>query len=133
MTNFKDKALDSLISAIDELTSHNPNMPVRALRVLLEVARRPGQTSSQLMASTGCEQSSISRTLSSWSDWTWRREPGPGYIATVEDPFERRRKIAALTDEGESFVAQALHRAFGAEGEAHGAHGLIAEGQADPA
>lgn len=91
-----------VFSLIREVAS---DVGVQAIHVLLEVARRPGITVSELMAKTKLSQASCSRNLALLSKCHRLGKPGYDFVFTYEDPEDRRRKVARLTSKGEEFVA----------------------------
>jgi DNA-binding MarR family transcriptional regulator len=83
-------------------------MTPQALHILLEVAQKPGLTMQELADRTGLALSSVSRNLMALGEWHRLRKPGLGLVDTIEDPKERRRKIAFLSIRGRQFVERCL-------------------------
>ena len=94
-----------LIGAVTVIREVAPDIGIQAVHMLLEVARKPGITVSELIRKTGLSQSSCSRNLALLSAQHRLGKPGLDLVYTQEDPSERRRKLARLTPKGEELVS----------------------------
>jgi|25_taG_2_1085351.scaffolds.fasta_scaffold07634_4 DNA-binding MarR family transcriptional regulator len=94
-----------LIGAVTVIREVAPDIGIQAIHMLLEVARKPGITVSELIRKTGLSQSSCSRNLALLSAQHRLGKPGLDLVYTQEDPSERRRKLARLTPKGEELVS----------------------------
>lgn len=94
-----------LIGAVVVIREVAPDIGIQAVHMLLEVARKPGITVSELIRKTGLSQSSCSRNLALLSAQHRLGKPGLDLVYTQEDPSERRRKLARLTPKGEELVS----------------------------
>lgn len=94
-----------LIGAVVVIREVAPDIGIQAVHMLLEVARKPGITVSELIRKTGLSQSSCSRNLALLSAQHRLGKPGLDLVYTQEDPSERRRKLARLTPKGEALMS----------------------------
>ena len=79
-------------------------MTPQALQVVLAVYEQHGITMQGIEKRTRLALGSVSRNLMSLGEWHRLGKPGLGLVETVDDPTERRRKIAFLTKKGREFV-----------------------------
>lgn len=108
--------LHSLVGAIKIIRGlERPNEQVTAqmVHVLLAVARQPGITAQELVTETGLSLSSVSRNLLSLGEWHRFGKPGLNLVESVEDPYERRRKISFLTIRGRTTVQHLMEQVSG--------------------
>ncbi|WP_114417533.1 MarR family transcriptional regulator [Marinospirillum perlucidum] len=87
-----------LLGAVAAIREVAPEIGIQAVHLLLEVARKPGITVSELISKTGLSQSSCSRNLALLSAQHRLGKPGLNLVYTQDDPKERRRKLAYLTE-----------------------------------
>lgn len=83
-------------------------MTPQALQILLNVYIQPGITMQGLEKPTGLNLSSVSRNLQTLGEWHRLGRPGLNFVECVDDPAERRRKIAFLTKKGREFLSEYL-------------------------
>jgi DNA-binding MarR family transcriptional regulator len=99
---FVTRLRNTLIAIKTELGS---DFPSQYLAVLLDVAANPdtaiGGTAKRLEMTT----SSVSRAAAALSKWSWTKKEGHGLIEKTEDPFESRRKLLRLTQDGTRVVS----------------------------
>jgi len=96
------------LSAVKAFREQGEYITIQQMEVLYEIALKPAITMQELMHNTGLALSSISRNISALSDWQSVGKPGLGFVETIEDPEERRRKICFLTVKGRGFVNRIL-------------------------
>jgi DNA-binding MarR family transcriptional regulator len=96
-----------LVRKQGELLTH------QALQILLNVMIQPGITMQGLERPTGLNLSSVSRNLQALGEWHRLGRPGLNFVECVDDPAERRRKIAFLTKKGREFLSEYLSTLFG--------------------
>lgn len=97
--------LNEIIVAFREIDEYvTPQM----IQVFLLVAQQPGLTAQQLAKETGLHLSTISRNLTALGEWHRLGKPGLNLIENVEDPHERRRRIAFLTVNGRNLAKRVL-------------------------
>lgn len=88
----------------------------QAMHVLQAVALQPGITMADLEKTTKLSSASVSRNLMSLGEQhRIGGKAGLGFVEAIEDPVERRRKIAFLTPEGKDFVEKYLGTLMGEE------------------
>lgn len=92
--------LRQMSAAIDEVRSLYADVPATTVQVFLLVAANPGISSKQLLQRAQGSQSAISRHLALLSEYSWRGGEGMDLVETVEDPEDRRNKIAFLKPKG---------------------------------
>jgi DNA-binding MarR family transcriptional regulator len=83
-------------------------MTPQALQIIMRVYAEPGLTMQTLEKRTGLSLASVSRNLMALGEWHRLGRPGLGLVECVDDPNERRRKIAFLTPKGRKFVSKVL-------------------------
>jgi len=96
--------LRRLIAAIDEVRSLYTDVPSTTIVAFLIVASTPGINSQHLRKRLGVSQSATSRHLALLSEFSWNNQPGMDLVETVEDPEDRRNKIAFLTEKGKALA-----------------------------
>jgi len=57
----------------------------------------------------GVSNATLSRNISYWSKWKRHELPGMDFIQTVDDPTDRRYKIAKLTPKGQAFFEKVVN------------------------
>lgn len=88
----------------------------QALHVLDEIAQQPGLTMQDIAGRTHLSLASVSRNLMALGEQhRIGQKAGLNFVEVIEDPVERRRKIAFLTPEGRQFMAQRLKILTGQE------------------
>jgi DNA-binding MarR family transcriptional regulator len=92
--------LRRMIAAVDELRSIYPDVPATTITAFLVIATTPGISSQHLKARLGVSQSATSRHLALLSEFSWNNQPGLNLVDSIEDPEDRRNKIAFLTAKG---------------------------------
>ncbi|MGR3484747.1 MAG: MarR family winged helix-turn-helix transcriptional regulator [Paracoccaceae bacterium] len=102
------RALKDLIKCVSIIREQYQDMPATTLEVLLHVALEPGSSSTEIREAVSTSQSSISRHLSLLGDYNWRGEEGLRLIKLIENPTDRRQKIAFLTERGRAVMKQVL-------------------------
>lgn len=102
------KNIHRVIKQIQVTRDVEENFTPQMYQLLMEIAVQPGITMQNLMERTGLALSSVSRNLMALGEWHRFGKPGLNFVETVEDPQERRRKIAFLTPQGRKFVESSL-------------------------
>lgn len=100
--------LSKIIKAIASLREEDEQMPAQMAQCLLCVALRPGLTMQELGDMVGISQSSCSRNIAALGEWHRFGKPGLNLVEAVEDPRERRRKVAFLTPKGRQRIGKVL-------------------------
>lgn len=90
-------------------------MNLQAFNIVMEVFIRPGSTMQELEKNTDMSLASVSRNLMALGKWHRLGRPGLDLVECVDDPHERRRKIAFLTKDGREFVSDILSIGLPAE------------------
>jgi DNA-binding MarR family transcriptional regulator len=98
------KELSRLSTALSTVRVLDDSMPVQTLAVLIEVAKTPTISVSELASKVGIAQSSASRNVAALSDWHWLKKPGLGLVVTDLDPMDQRKKFVRLTPKGQKLV-----------------------------
>jgi DNA-binding MarR family transcriptional regulator len=109
------RALEQFIRYV-ELVQHSlrRNMPIQTLRVLLEIAHRPGSTPTEIAQRLGMSVSAAARNVSLLEKHArWTKQDGPerrGFdlIRIETDPTDWKRKLCYLNEAGEKLVARLL-------------------------
>lgn len=98
-------ALRQMGYAIDHFREAYADMSGTTLSVFLIVATNPAISAKDLLKRIpDTSQSAISRHLSTLGEWNWRGGPGLGLVDLVEDPEDRRNKIAFLSAKGKQLA-----------------------------
>jgi len=87
------------------------DFPSQHLAALMDIAAHPDSSIGDIGKRLGMPSSSVSRTISALSKWSWTKKTGHGLVVKTEDIYESRRKIVNLTQEGQRFVKE-LKAAF---------------------
>lgn len=87
------------------------DFPSQHLAALLDVAAHPDSSVGDIGKRLGMPSSTVSRTVSALSTWSWTKKEGHGLIQKTEDIYESRRKLVNLTQEGKHLV-KLLHKAY---------------------
>jgi DNA-binding MarR family transcriptional regulator len=95
-----------LAATIDEFRSLDKDIPGQAVVTFLVVAQKPGISSKELLQRIGVSQASISRNLALLGEWDRHGNPGLQLVDLIEDPVDRRNKIAFLTPRGKALVGK---------------------------
>ncbi|MCD6005080.1 MarR family winged helix-turn-helix transcriptional regulator [Halomonas sp. IOP_6] len=90
---------------VEEFRKLESDLPVKVAYLFAYIAANPGISISELQKQTNIEQSTCSRSVAVLSEWQTAEKPGLGLVWTEEDPEERRRKLAYLTEKGEKLAA----------------------------
>jgi len=93
---------------VREAGSEKVQMTPQMWSLFLEIARKPGLTQQELADRSDMSLSSISRNLMALGEFHRSGEPGMNIVEQIEDPIERRRKIAFLTVKGRTFAKKML-------------------------
>lgn len=108
MTKSQSADIMIMLKLVEAFRELDEQLPPQTIAVLLNVALRPGQTMQELVEATGLGLSSISRNLMALGEWHRAGKPGLDLVETIDDPHERRRKIAFLTPKGRTVVRELL-------------------------
>ncbi len=96
------RKIHAVLSAFREVDA---DMPVASALALVDISlNREPMRVKDLIKRIGVSQSAASRLISLWTDWTWRKKEGPGYVADGRDPMDTRSKQVQLTPQGEKFI-----------------------------
>ena len=110
----KNTELKKLLKAIRKFTEMDPQMSVLAVNAFLSAALDEDvHTISDvrdILLRYGGTRSNVSRNVSIWAEEGWKRPDGSrpdgyGYLRTIPDPEDYRRKIVQLTPKGKGFCA----------------------------
>jgi DNA-binding MarR family transcriptional regulator len=79
---------------------------LNALRVLFVIASHHGKVIPQgtVRDLTGLSEAAISRNLAILGEGASRKQDGPEWVESYEDPEYRRRKLVKLTPKGRQFL-----------------------------
>ncbi len=100
--------LIKLAFVIDQFRELDPAFPVSYIAALLAVAREPGLTGTEYAARLGQEQAPMSRMLLELGQKSRHGGPGRGWLYSVPDPVDLRRKHIYLTPAGRALVDEIL-------------------------
>lgn len=92
--------------ALDTFRTMYADIPATSVEVFLQVAIAPGISSKDLVSRVGVSQSAISRHLALLGDYDWKGGDGLGLIDLIEDPVDRRTKVAFLKPKGQALAAK---------------------------
>ena len=105
--------LAPLLSAVQYLsTKLDPQMSILNLNAFLTTAvKEDVKTMTDLrdnLKNYGGTRSNVSRNISYWADKQWRREDGTrpdghGFVKSIPDPEDYRRRLLILTQKGHAF------------------------------
>ena len=102
-------ALRQFLLGIKAFRKVAPELGIQTVHVFLEIALNEQLSGNSIIKKTGMRQSSCSRNIAVLSDRHWKGVPGLGLVENREDPFDQRRKLAALTTEGLRFARDLAH------------------------
>jgi DNA-binding MarR family transcriptional regulator len=92
----KDEVLVSrLIETLEQFRSLDPEMPVQTMLTLLQVARKEGQSMTELSKVMEMPISSMSRNLTTLSKINRQKQPGLDLVAYESDPMVDSRAKSA--------------------------------------
>ncbi len=100
--------LMKLASVIDHFREVDPAFPVSYIAALLAVAREPGLSGTEYAKQLGHEQAPMSRMLLELGQKSRHGGPGRGWLYSVTDSLDLRRKHIYLTDEGKEIVRKVV-------------------------
>ena len=92
--------LDKVLEELDEI---DEGIQIKTLRAFLFVAHRGSCNQKDVEKALKFTNASASRNISYWTDVTFDRRQGQGFIIRLEDPSDRRFKILTLTKKGKEF------------------------------
>ena len=107
--------LKKLLKVIRRFTEMDPQMSVMAVNAFLSVvADEDVSTISDVrdvLLRYGGTRSNVSRNVSIWAEEGWKRPDGTrpdgyGYLRTIPDPDDYRRKLVRVTPKGAAFCAE---------------------------
>ncbi|MFZ3584692.1 hypothetical protein ACOI1H_21425 [Loktanella sp. DJP18] len=98
------KSIHALSNALEIFRQIYPDIPATTIMVFLQVVIRPGISSRDTAEAIGSSQSAISRHFSMLGEYTWRGEEGWGLVDLIEEPTNRRMKVAFLTSKGQALA-----------------------------
>lgn len=91
--------------AFDAFREIYPDVSGTTVLVFLVVATNPGISSKDVLKRVpDASQSSISRHLATLGEYNWRGGEGLGLIEHMEDPRDRRNKVAFLSPRGKALA-----------------------------
>lgn len=96
--------LRALTRAMSEFRKLYADIPVTTVEVFLAVAVNSGISSKDLRDRVGASQSAVSRHLALLGEYSWRGGEGMDLIEIVEDPEDRRSKLAFLKPKGQTLA-----------------------------
>lgn len=109
--NEDDKtSLEGLIRTVITVREADPEMPAQTLYALLEIAKSPGLTMSELQSKLGMSSAGTSRVVSRLVEMERPNVPGLGFVIRSENLADRRNKIVQPTPKGLAFVRKLLRR-----------------------
>jgi DNA-binding MarR family transcriptional regulator len=106
----KDEGLiGRLIETLEQFRGIDAEMPVQAMLTFLHVARKEGQSGTELAKVLDLADSSLSRNLTALSSLNRHKQPGLDLVAYDYNPVvDARTKAATLTTKGRQFLSRAL-------------------------
>ena len=99
-------SIKRMTKALNVFRALYADIPTTTVDVFLQVAIRPGISSKELLDRVGASQSAISRHLAMLGDYSWRGNEGLGLVDLIEDPTNRRTKVAFLKPKGQALAAK---------------------------
>lgn len=75
---------------------------VQKLAVFLEIGMTPGIDNQSLIHRLGLSRSNASKLVRDLTDFTARKEPGPGLVRQELDPMDLHRRMSFLTEKGQA-------------------------------
>ena len=99
-------ALSRMATVVSEFRTIYPEVTASTVEVFLAVAVTPAQTSADLVKRIGVSQSAVSRHLSILGEYSWRGGEGLDLITLVDDPRDRRGKLAFLSLKGRQMAVR---------------------------
>lgn len=93
-----------LLRAVAEFRKLYADIPATTVEIFLIVATNSGVSSKRLCDRTGSSQSAVSRHLSLLGEYSWRGKDGLDLIEIIEDPQDRRSKLAFLRPKGKALA-----------------------------
>ncbi|MYL24376.1 hypothetical protein GLV89_11380 [Halomonas alkaliantarctica] len=91
---------------IGEFRELRSEIQAKTIHLLLEIAKQPGITISELGMRTGLSRVSCSRSVSLLYRRDRHGKPGLGLVRSDEDPVKPRRNVVRLTKEGQELFAR---------------------------
>jgi DNA-binding MarR family transcriptional regulator len=101
-------ALSNLEAALKPFFKLRATMPLQYITAFLRVARKEGQTVTELARGAGISASLMTRHLADLSQKNRYHEDGYDLIESELDPMDRRTKRQRLTAKGQRLVGQLL-------------------------
>lgn len=101
-------SIKRLAKAINVFRALYADIPTTTVAVFLQIAIRPGISSKELLDRVGASQSAISRHLALLGDYSWRGGEGLGLVDLIEEPTDRRIKVAFLKPKGQALAAKLM-------------------------
>ncbi|SEL45197.1 MarR family winged helix-turn-helix transcriptional regulator [Halomonas daqiaonensis] len=98
-------ALSRFTRCLQQLRGVGATMNIQAAHIYMEVVIQQGITVGELIRKTGLSQASCSRNLALLSKVQRHGRPGFDLVVSLEDPYERRRKVTYLTPRGGELAA----------------------------
>lgn len=111
----KKTELKKLLKAIRKFSSMDPQMSVLAVNAFLSAAIDEDVTTiadvRDILLAHGGTRSNVSRNVSIWAEEGWKRPDGSrpdgyGYLKTIPDPEDYRRKLVQITHKGRAFCGE---------------------------
>lgn len=97
--------IDQMLKSLDPFFKLRTTMPARCVQAYLLVARKEGQSVSELAKIADLPVTTMSRNLLDMGDRNRYFEEGAGLVASEDNPFNRREKLYSLTPKGRALLA----------------------------
>lgn len=105
LTKQEKDALRRLLTALAKARETLGHVEIQQLETLLYVAVEGEVGQQDVGTRLHLTKAAASRNVDSLSSWTPKKEKGPGFVDSADDPANRRYKVVRITPQGQRFVA----------------------------